>query len=210
MTLSDFVRLRPYVYHLTDRTNVAGICEQARLYPACALLPKAKLGERRRRSFAVKMPWGAASIRDQQPLHLGAVKFSPNWDGEQLVAYLNQHVFFWPGNESGPVAAGKSHFARYRSERPVVIRMTLQSLLDANRSQAVLLSRYNSGAPRCSSGRRSPRGPETFLPIRSFDGTASEVVEVVFRGAVRIPSEAMQADLDEGRWVKLFSVAKHL
>ena len=72
---------------------------------------------------------------------------------------------------------------RYRSEAPAMLRLPTTALLESTLN----FSRYNSGAPRCSGGKYSPRGARTYLPASEFVGTASEVVEVVAIGACSLP-----------------------
>ncbi|MEO1716406.1 MAG: hypothetical protein AAFR76_04775 [Planctomycetota bacterium] len=125
-------------------------------------------------------------IRDQAPLHRGSVWLSDGWDFEDLVEHLNDHVFFWPGTANRPIAHGRRHFKRYSADDVVVLAIDTQALFASNSTLPPRFCRYNSGSPRCSGGRGSPRGPRTFLAAEEFHQRPSDVVEVTFRGAVRL------------------------
>jgi hypothetical protein len=114
-------------------------------------------------------------------------------------------VFFWPGWSRGPVSSGMNHFERYRSERPVVLRVATGELFEANRRGEPLFCKYNSGAPRCSMGNGSPRGPTVFLNAAQFDASPSSVVEVTFRSAVILPPSVQAAGSLNGPWEPLKS-----
>jgi hypothetical protein len=79
---------------------------------------------------------------------------------------------------------------RYATEQPLILRVKVRDLIDANPDTNPQFCRYNSGAPRCSPkrpGRRSPRGPDTFVAASDFSGSPSKVVELVFPTAVKLP-----------------------
>src|SRR6266536_6073616 len=103
-------------------------------------------------------------IRDQDPLHRGNVRLKEGWDFADLVFYLNDHVYFWPGGIYGPIAYGHRHFARYHEEDAAILRVPTRLLFDENAPSLPLFSKYNSGAPRCVQGNGSPRGSDTFSP----------------------------------------------
>jgi hypothetical protein len=117
------------------------------------------------------------SVRDQAPLHEGNLKLPTGYTFEELIESLNSRLFFWPGTAAGPISYGVRHFERYKQERPVIIRTDLQSLLSANPAAEPSYCAYNSGSPRCSNGRKSPRGPDTFLPAAKFAKAPTQVVE---------------------------------
>lgn len=198
-------RLRPYLYHLTARQNLPAIVRCRELYCARFLLDAAGVGHlattRRIDHLPIAFEGGRLHIRDQKPLAAGAIAFEVGWTLERFVDHINEHVFFWPGTSAGPIPAGKNHFARYNKENPVVIRFGTD---DAAQS-ALFYSRYNSGAPRCSGGKYSPRGSSTYLPAARFQGSPSDVIEVVARGPVALPLESEVADDPSGPWRKLFS-----
>ena len=124
-----------------------------------------------------------------------------------FVSHLDDHVFFWPGSQDGPVPSGRRHFERYVKEKPIILRVTLTDLLAANRGTSPLFCKYNSGAPRCSYGNKSPRGPETFVPTSKFCFTPTEVNEVTFKSPVKLPSSVHAASYPIGGWQPLKSLS---
>lgn len=146
---------------------------------------------------------GTVLIRDQKPLIDGAVEFEEGWDMKRFVQHVNQHVFFWPGTSSGPIEPGMNHFERYRAESPVILRFSTRCPDFAN----LKFSRYNSGAPRCSGGKHSPRGSRTYLPANEFPGTASKVIEVVAAGEYALPISVETSSSPTGPWRPLQGAA---
>lgn len=198
-------RLRPYLYHLTARQNLPAIVRCRELHCSRFLLNAAGLGHlattRRIDHLSIAVGAGRLLLRDQKPLAAGAIAFEAGWTLERFVEHINEHVFFWPGTSAGPIPAGKNHFARYDREMPVVIRFATDDAVQS----ALSYCRYNSGAPRCSGGKYSPRGSNTYLPAARFPGSPSDVIEVVAHGSVALPLASEVADDPSGPWRKLFS-----
>jgi hypothetical protein len=205
--LPQLLRYRPYLYHLTASKNLQSIASTLRLRCASALLAEAGLTKqsavKREEHMSVSTNIGIVLIRDQSPLIEGAIEFEDNWDLKRFVEHVNQHVFFWPGNSIGPINPGLNHFERYRSESPAILRFATEQAVNAN----FKFSRYNSGAPRCSGGRYSPRGSRTYLPAHEFPGTASEVVEVVATGDCALPICVEVSSNPLGPWRPLHGAA---
>src|SRR5262249_59348981 len=109
-------------------------------------------------------------------------------------------MFFWPGDDTGPRDYGRRHFEHYKKEQPVILRMDFESLRDVNPHIAPQFCRYNSGSPRCSYGKKSPRGPDTFVPAENFNESAKKVVEVTFESEIILPANARYARDPEGPW----------
>jgi hypothetical protein len=84
---------------------------------------------------------------------------------------------------------------------PVILRVRTEALLREN--PAPLFCRFNSGAPRCSNGKKSPRGPDTFLPADQFTGTCGDVVELTFLHGVALPACSNYRDVPSEPWRKL-------
>jgi hypothetical protein len=206
-TLPQLVSCRPFLYHLTASTNLPGIAESLRLQCANSLLAEAgrihQSSVRRLHHLPVLRNGRTTHLRDQTPLIEGAIEFEDGWDLARFVHHANQHVFFWPGRNSGPIGPGLNHFERYRAEAPAILRLPTTALLETTLN----FSRYNSGAPRCSGGKYSPRGARTYLPASKFVGTASEVVEVVAIGACSLPSSVEVSHSPTGPWRPLLSAA---
>ena len=205
--VSQLLRARPYLYHLTAAENLPSIAEELELRCASALLESAGLSYRastkRQEHLVIPTKVGSALIRDQKPLIEGAIEFEEGWNMARFVEHVNEHVFFWPGRSSGPIVPGLNHFERYRAECPAILRLPTACLIAAN----LRFSRYNSGAPRCSGGRYSPRGGSTYVPASEFRGTASEIVEVVAFRACALPSSVEASYSPEGPWRPLRSAA---
>ncbi|REJ86133.1 MAG: hypothetical protein DWQ36_22035 [Acidobacteria bacterium] len=201
MDLDRFCALRTHQYHLTARSNLERILEQRLLVPAATTLTHGghPIDQRRRESIVVRTPVGEVHVRDQGPLHEGNMRLGDGWDLARFVAWVNRHVFFWPGNDEKPIAHGLRHFQRYEAESPVVLRVPTRALLDANPDLAPRFARHNSGAPRWSGGKASPRGARTYLPASQIDVTPGRVVEMVFEGAVRLP-EGSGVEVLRGPW----------
>lgn len=193
-TLDDYIRLRPYAYHLTDRANLAPLLVERVLRPAAELLVEAGLpGEiRTRRPTLMDIEIGGVRVvlKDQRPLVFANTELADGWSEGDFVAYLNERVFFWPGSETGPVKHGARLFEAYDADAPVVIRVPTSDLLAANRALTPTFCAFNSGAPRMQQGRRVRRGPDLFTPADTFPRRASEVVEVAFCGPVALPESA--------------------
>jgi hypothetical protein len=202
---SQLAAIRPYLYHLTATQNLAAIVKELEL--RCARTQLERAGKSHevsiKRQDHIELPFksGTARIRDQKPLIEGAIAFEEGWDLARFVAHVNEHVFFWPGGPSGPVRSGLNHFDRYRVEGPAILRVRTESMLGAN----LKFCRYNSGAPRCSGGKYSPRGSRTYLPAREFPGIASEVVEVVAVGACILLGSVEVSFSPTGPWRPLDS-----
>lgn len=201
----DFFKLRPFVHHLTAASNLPVLLAIGELRSAEALMKaagqEALVRQRRKTGRHVEIGRARVHIRDQSPLHRGNVKLEDGWSFEDVVALLNRHTFFWPGKEDLPIPAGRKHFARYKGEDAVVLRVRTAALIEANAGAAPLFCRYNSGAPRCSRGRPSPRGSRTFLPAQDFPDPQGEVQELVFPHRARLPVAELQfRRLAEAKW----------
>ena len=142
-------------------------------------------------------------VRDQAPLHSGNLELPNGFSFADFIESINRNVFFWPGTEAGPISYGLRHFERYRQERPVLLRVDYQSLILSNPAAIPLFCKYNSGAPRCSNGKKSPRGLNTFLSAVAFNGTPSQVVEVTFRSAIKLPAGTKIGRHPNGPWHSL-------
>ena len=76
----------------------------------------------------------------------------------------------------------------------------MRELMESNRDSPPKFCCYNSGSPRCSGGQRSPRGDDTFLHYEDFNGTPSDVVEVVFHRRVQLPNSVGYGILTGDLW----------
>jgi hypothetical protein len=199
-----YAGLRPYLYHLTDRSNLARIRETNTILAAARLMELAGrvdlLRIRRRGHERLNIGQESISTRDQAPLHEENVELINGFSFEDLVESINRRSFFWPGTAAGPISYGVRHFQRYQKEHPVTLQISFQSLLNVNRGVDPLYCKYNSGSPRCSGGNKSPRGPDTFLPAARFNGTPSQVVEVTFDIPIALPADVRVGNRPAGPW----------
>ncbi len=161
---------------------------------------------RLRRSEDLELVIGADKVllRNQEPLVEANLSLEEGWTFADLVGYLNEHVFFWPGTSAALDALGKSFLSRYEGGTGGILRIRLARAGRTNPSVPPLFSRYNSGAGRFSGGKPSPRGPATFVIASRFKGTKSQVKEVAFRGAVALPPDTEIAPRLSGPWRRAF------
>ena len=208
LDLQHFIKLRPFLYHLTGRGNIVYIQQEMALKPSNTLY--AESGENGFRGTQRRGPRTLTSgrqLRDQDPLHAGNISFFGGWTLTDLILHLDDQVFFWPGWEHGPVQSGKNHFERYADERPIILRIVTTKLLSENHEISPFFCKYNSGAPRCTYGEGSPRGPQTFLPAEEVLFTPSVVKEVTFRSTVKLPSSVLAAIYPDCNWQPLRSLS---
>lgn len=205
--LAAFSSLRPYLYHLTAAENLQRIKRTRSLESAAVLADQAHnpdlVGTRRRAHVVVHIDGEAIIIRDQAPLHEGNMELESGWTFEQFVRHLNQRVFFWPGNEAGPISYGRRHFSRYAPENTVIIRIPFCPLIKANPTATPLFSRCNSGSPRWSRGVAGSRGPNTFASASAAGFRAAQVVEVTFVDRVQLPDGSVWSYELAGSWNSL-------
>lgn len=205
-SLERFASLRPYLYHLTASQNVPLIRESKILRCAKDILIESSYHEfvRTKRNEAVlaNSHEQVIHVRDQSPLHSGNISFEDGWTFSDLVEDLNSRVYFWPGKDSGPIEHGMRHFKRYQAERPTILRLNTLETFAANDVEPTFC-KFNSGSPRCSRGKRSPRGRSTFVNHSDASFRATKVVEVSFISTMILPLDAEVSDLPTGRWTKL-------
>jgi hypothetical protein len=204
--ISEFLHLRPFVYHVTDRANLPRLQTDRGMRPAESWLADAKrrdlLGTWRPDSTALPLDGGVVVLKDQKPLIEANTLLTGGWTFGDFVTYLNRHVFFWPGRADGPIGPGSRLLQHYEAEGPAVLRLPTAELLAVNSSVAPLFCAFNSGSPRCQHGERVPRGPNLFTSADRFPRRASQVVELTFAAEIRLPAST-ELRADDG-WVSLF------
>jgi hypothetical protein len=213
LDLDLFVERRPYAYHLTGEENFRLMRTSRAIRSAAEMIESAgcsgSLRVRRRKHAPIQITGTKAFLRDQDPLHEGEIRFEGGWKMADLVEELNRHVFFWPGTVEKPNGYGIRHFGLYsKSEKPVILRVPTASLLSCNPRLKPHFCRFNSGSPRCVGGKKSPRGPDTFLPADRFPGTSSDVAELTFRGAVQLPALTEYASTPYGPWTRFIETQR--
>jgi hypothetical protein len=207
LLVPDYATVQPYLYHLTHRDNLNALRDMGCLLPAATLMERAGrhklIRVPRRGPISLSVDGRTIVLRDQAPLHKGNMRLPRGYSFEDFVESLNRRIFFWPGGGDGPIDYGQRHFHHYAHERPILLRIHFQSLVDSNPSAEPRFCRYNSGSPRCSYGKRSPRGPETFVAADHFTERPKRVVEVTFASQIVLPSTSQFASATSGPWKSL-------
>lgn len=202
--LKQFIQLRPYLYHLTSRSNLPLIRSNQTLCSAGVLLTRAGLSgviqTKRLEHLSIVVEGDRFHIRDQSPLHAGNTMLTDGWTFENLVESLNERVYFWPGTALTPSKYGVRHHGRYTDEDPVIIRVQTERIIELNSDNKPEFCKFNSGSPRCSGGRKSPRGPQTFVRAENAPFSMGRVVEVTFLKSVRLPPAFETSDQPTGPW----------
>jgi hypothetical protein len=205
--LASYARLRPFVYHLTARSNLSRIRSTRSLESAASLAEQANqsalLAARRAQHVPIVVEGEQVVLRDQAPLHAKNMRLEDGWTFERFIAHLNQRVFFWPGRDVGPNDYGWRHYGRYESEKPVVVRVPFDALVEANPDVIPLFAKYNSGSPRWSNGAAPSRGSRTFVSADAAPFSAGDVVEVTFQGRVQLRASVEMGDRPDGDWQPL-------
>jgi hypothetical protein len=188
LNLQTYCAIRPMVFHDTATSNLAGIRGARALHSVGILSPDC---DDVQRSAAVVLVHGqiVITLRDQLALQKGHVELTGGWCWEDLIVALNTRVFFWPGTHGGPIGHGRRLIDAYgrRHHGRTLLRVGFQELLQANSGTSPYFCRFNSGAPRTVQGRRSPRGPDTFLLAHEWPYSPSHIVEVSFIRSVSLP-----------------------
>ena len=199
MDMHRFCETRPCLYHLTATSNIDSIFAIREIVSAASILRGAGMEAHLRTKRAVHLPvevnGRSILLRDQRPFHCGNCRFEGGWDCGDVLTALNERVFFWPGDLDGPIDYGVRHFERYAGEACSVLVVPTAELLASNADRTPQVCRYNSGSPRCTGGRGSPRGPQTFVQAESFAGTPGTVREVTFTERVILPKSTRVTDL---------------
>ena len=200
-TISRFAFIRPFLYHFTALENRNAIASGRELLSAAQSMRFCRSSQGTKREAATRLASGTW-LQTQAPLKKGNVHFMEGWTMETLVSTLNEHVFFWPGKIAGPMPYGQRHVdANLWPSSPLAIRIPTADMFSLNES--ALFCRFNSGSPRCNAGRKSPRGPDTFVTPFVFQGTSRDAVEVVFKGSALLPDSAECSTDRMSTWERL-------
>ena len=204
-SLEQLLELRPYLYHLTAASNVPRILARGSLESAEDLLVAGGrpelVSDRRVAAVDLSIAGERVHVRDQKPLFEGNMHLDEGWTFDGFVAHLNRYVFFWPGDEKGPIDSGLRHWGRYEEERPRMLRLNSSILLAPQNRGRVRVCRFNSGSPRWTRGRPSPRGSRTFVRPDDADFTPGSTVEIVVEGPVELGAEVWTGASPSGPWV---------
>jgi hypothetical protein len=160
--------------------------------PANSLTAVPKEGPRRTRPVIPGIP----VLRDQELLHEKCIQFELGYAMADFLIDLHNRVFFWSGWPDRPIRPGRNAIKSY-SESDFLLRIPFLDVVEGN---TPYFSRCNSGATRMQHGKPVPRGSKTFLLASDCDFPPSQVVEVTFLQAVKLPSTTEMASSLEGPW----------
>ena len=174
------------------------------MYSTAELVRAAKdvtwLDKRRSGIVTITVNGSLIDLRDQKPLYPGKMRLQGGWTFADLIRQLNDRIFFWPGGDDGPISSGVRHYQRYKGTAIVIMRVRTQHVLSTNRSAIPLFCKYNSGSPRPTGGKGSPRGPSTFVECHSAPYTPSKVVELTFANMIQLPRQIESSAGPFGPW----------
>jgi hypothetical protein len=184
------------------------IARLLRLEPAAELLRNAgqesSRRARRRDLRRLQVEGETVILHDQNPLIIANAQLEDGWTEGDFVAFLDEHVFFWPGTDTQIVEPGRRLLDHYDGQ-DAVLRVSTEELFAANADYVPLFCPFNSGAPRQQGGKRGPRGPALFVPASEFPRPAGAAMELVFRAAVTLPP-TIQVRTSDGSWHGLSTV----
>ena len=207
MEISEFIRKKEFLYHLTNRDNFEKIKATKELLSTEAIINLSSFDENERNEFLsqrrktheiIEIGEDKYHIRDQRPISiLNLVKcLTSGFSVKDFFKMLNCRVFFWP-----TIQRLNSHYKRYSSESPIIIRVSTEELLRINPHSE--FCRLNSGATRSNShlnGAPPERGNGTFLPADEFKYTVGKVAEVTFPGSCKLPRSIYIGESPDGPW----------
>ncbi len=213
-THAKFVTKVETLYHMTSSVNLPFIRETGCLKSAEQLLrlggKEGLLQGRRLNIEAITIGGSPVRVRDQAHLHEGHIEFQGGWDVQRLLQELNRRIFFWA--DAGQHAI--NHLERYCEEQPppVILKIPTYELFqhyrllpDDNREPVPFFCMFNSGNPRTVNGRRSPRGPTTFVPAPNALFSPGAVVEVTFLNEAVLPRTTRVSTAYDDPGVPLFT-----
>ena len=205
LNIEKFIRINPFLYHLTDRRNLPHIIESRRLMSTSELVNSSDLENKEdfirvRRPSHAELSYNGRTlyIRDQKPISLVVLERSltDNWTSSDFIEHLNKRVFFWPN-----LNRLQKHFNRYEGENPVILRFSTDEILALNSDAE--FSRLNSGATRCSShwnGNAPERGPRTFLNAQNYMLSERLVAEVTIPNFSFLPDSFEKTNNPNNNW----------
>lgn len=191
--IEGFIKLRPFVYHVTHRDNIPRLRKMRLVEPASNMLQacgKEELIRKKREEVVLLQIDGhRVVINDQAPLNSKNIELFGFMSDRDLIEFVNRLVFFWPGTAEGPVNRGANFVDHYRDRGRTVLKIPTRELIDLNGEP--LLCHFNFGAPRMQHGNPFPRSRDFFQTCDRFPRTAGKVVEVAFGSSVRLPAQTV-------------------
>lgn len=210
-----FLRYRPYLYHYTSEQNVVLLQKTRELRSAAAWVKAANafraqvkdvqafLGEPRFEPINLEVAKALRVIlNDQRPLRSKKSFAALRGTHNDYLRCLNDLVFFWPGDESGPTPKGSlaESFARRYAQLGCIRAPTAHLWHEGT---PPLFCRCNSGAPQARD--RIERGPHIFIPNDDHGLATREVAEVVFRCRIALPETTEWRPPQANTWRTLWA-----
>ncbi len=200
LTRSHWIRHRPFLYHYAPLANIERIIKRREMLSAEVIVRRAHAYApsqvsdpdaflRTPRVEPVPLRIGSLEedvfvLNDQWPM-VHKSSFA-EWDGsrEDFVSLLNCFVFYWPGNQNGPITKGDhGQSFRRRYEYFAELRIPIDDVWTDGFHPK--FCRYNSGAPQKRD--RVKRGPSIFVEASDDEVFTRKVVETVFLTQVALP-----------------------
>ena len=191
-SLKTFVKVRPFLYHVTAAKNLDGLRALRKLISVTELSEEyANLAQPRGLSESAYYRGAHIGLGDQRPLcrNRNQMCLDGGWEFEKFLQELNRRVFFFPGTPDR-LPRNCEDFIRRKEANKLqlaILRIPTMLLINENRDKLPEFCKHNSGAPRMTNGRRSPRGPNTFVNEKTASFTSSQVKEVSLIGSVFLP-----------------------
>ena len=206
MDIKKFIKLRPFLYHLTDCNNINTIIESKSILSTKKIVENSEMTNKdeflrsRRSNHNILSANGVNyKIRDQKPISIKTLSkcLTDQWVCSDFIEHINKRVFFWC-----TLNRLSRHFDRYKNEKPIILRCQTKDII-INSNNSTELCRLNSGATRAShhwGGIAPPRGPNTFQNIKTCELTPGQVVEVTFLEQCNLEGNLFISNDPEGPW----------
>jgi hypothetical protein len=210
MDKQEFTKKKAYLYHLTDKDNLANILKTKQILSTESIINLTSWDEEQKDNFlskrrkvheVINTSTTNFKIRDQKPISLtNLVKcLSKGITTGEFFKLLNMRVFFWP-----TIKRLESHYKRYAGENPIIIKVETSEIFKINSNPE--FCRLNSGATRSNShlnGAPPERGIDTFLPAERSNLKVSQVAEVTFPAKCSLPSKLYIGKTPAGPWEEI-------
>jgi Family of unknown function (DUF7002) len=209
MNIQKFINLRPFLYHLTDKSNFNHIVKTKVLLSTKKIVEKSNIIEKKeflrtRRPDHANIHYDDVKykIRDQRPISIKALSkcLTNQWSSSDFIEHINKRVFFWC-----KLDRLLRHFERYQNENPKIMKCNTEDIFKNNITN-IELCRINSGATRANSylgGIAPPRGPNTFLKCDQYNLTPGTVVEVTIVEQCVLPGKIFVSNNPDGPWEEI-------
>ena len=175
------------LYHFLPQENLAFVKKTCTLFSAAEMLDACEWShlKKKKRKRCLTLPNGVI-LRDQQKLEEENIEFSLGFEMKDLVALLNEHVFFWPCFPRPRHNDSKRSFAdKYKNDALICCNLTD---IQINPSNPVLYCPFNSGAPKRVNKKKVLHSPCMYQPLDIRRVSTEAIVEVVFCGSVQLPT----------------------